>query len=78
MCGEDEWGLRPGAGMTKDEMEAAVRYSGPGEARCAVCKGKIKPYEARWYGKTGAVHARGTCCRRVGGKDNYPYFYTAE
>lgn len=60
------------------ELDARVLLSGPGETRCAVCKGKIKLYETRWYGKIGAVHARGTCCRRVGGKDNYPYLYTAE
>ncbi|MCC6489151.1 MAG: hypothetical protein IT364_16750 [Candidatus Hydrogenedentes bacterium] len=62
----------------KDKLEATVLHGGPGEARCVVCKGQIKAREARWYGKTGAVHARGACCRRVGGKDNFPYIYVVD
>lgn len=64
----------------RDKLEALALHGGPGAARCVACRGEIKAREARWYGRNGATHARGSdaCCRRLYGKDRVPYYYSGD
>lgn len=65
--------------MTKEEYQEKVRqakaHSGPQRAQCAACGEEIAPYESRYYGITGAVHAT-NACHTPEVQDLFPIYYT--